>query len=451
MLVTFTNGDHSIEIAENEYETGPEFLRLLCEKRVDSIDSCHNHTTDYAVINGITFGAGVYVIDFINTEFVNCVFADADMNPAYFTRCKFCNCKFEYSDENLTLWMNSLGLKPTTKTKAIKIKPILEPKNDQIAHDYGVKVSSLPNKSYVKIKWTCDFCHKEFSLIARRDRVGSALNERKEVPNCSKHVCNECYSLYKLSDKFYGCRTYGYAGAVKKHTTDMDASNTALIGLEMEFEGDFDGWKELQDAHKGYLHYGYDSSVVGQNELSWDCGSYSWWKYLSPLKDVCNAIKNNNGHAGDSAGIHIHVSRPDVNVQDITETINKACATGIWNAIMRAVSLRNNKELFDRYANLKSSYTTHHAGISFNSHNTCEFRIFNSSTDPALILQYIKFCKEVFNLFADNSTVLIRELPKKLSKESKKLILDCAEIQIGKDFITDEQLRTIKRILKQGD
>ena len=138
MLVTFTNGDHSIEIAENEYETGPEFLRLLCEKRVDSIDSCHNHTTDYAVINGITFGAGVYVIDFINTEFVNCVFADADMNPAYFTRCKFSNCKFEYSDENLTLWMNSLGLKPTTKPKAIKIKPILEPKNDQIAHDYGV-------------------------------------------------------------------------------------------------------------------------------------------------------------------------------------------------------------------------------------------------------------------------------------------------------------------------
>lgn len=450
MLITFTNGDPGVNIDQSEYETGPEFLRLLCARREDAEDESHNHTADYAKIDGITFGPGVYVIDFINTEFYNCVFKDADFNPAYFSGCKFYGCKFEYSDQTLADWMDNLGLKLTTIKKA-KIKPILTPTNDDIARDYKVKVISLPNKSFVKIKWTCDFCHKEFSLISRRDRVMIALAERKEVPNCSKHVCSECYSLYKLSDKFYGCRTYGYAGTVKKHTTDMDASNTALIGLEMEFEGDFTGWKELQDAHKGCLHYGYDSSVSGQNELSWDCGSYSWWKYLSPLKDVCNAIKNNDGHAGDTAGIHIHVSRQDVNIQDTTERINKACVSGIWNAIMRAVSLRNNKELFDRYANLKSSYTTHHAGISFNSHNTCEFRIFNSSTDPVLILQYIKFCKEVFNLFADNSTVLTKELPKKLSKESKKLILDCAEIQKSKDFITEEQLRTIKRVLKQGD
>ena len=205
----------------------------------------------------------------------------------------------------------------------------------------------------------------------------------------------------------------------------------------MEFEGDFYAWKELQDAHKGYLHYGYDSSVVGQNELSWDCGSYSWWKYIAPLKDVCETLKKGGGHAGDSAGIHIHASIPDMRMRDLAHKINRACRAGKWNALMKAVSLRNNVERFDRYANLQVEETEHHAGISYNGHGTVEFRIFNSSVNYQLILRMLKFVKETVVIFTNSRKKPI------YSPEVKAFIQNSAKIQLDKGFITEEEYKTV--------
>lgn len=437
-VIKFSNGDPELTVPEGL--TGVEMMRWICEnRRATTMDDYQ--TFNYAIFDGIEFPYGVYIATFNNVTFKNCKFVDANFNYAVFNDCSGTKNEFYYTRVELSEWITRSGISGKAKTK--KMPPILTPSNDAIARKYGVKVVALPNKSFVKIKWTCAFCHRDFVEIARRDKVEQVLKDRMDVPNSPLKVCKTCFSTYTLSDKFYGNRHYGYSGAVGKHTTPMDASNTALIGLEMEFEGDFNGWKELQDAHKGQLHYGYDSSVVGQNELSWDCGSYSWWKYLSSLKDVCNAIVKGNGHPGDSAGIHIHISRPDVNIYDVTCNINRACRSGIWNAIMKSVSLRNNAERFNRYASLAEDCDSHHSGISYNSHRTCEFRIFNSSTDAALILRQMKFCKEVFNLFAER-----QNKPEKLSKESLALIKSCAKIQLDKGFITTAEYETITKKIK---
>ena len=373
-----------------------------------------------------------YICAFFNITFERCEFRNCDFSNVYLSGCDMKKCKFTEGTD--------FSYKGGVEIDNLKKSPILTPTNEEIEARYHCKVIALPNKSFVKIKWTCDFCHKEWYEIYRRDRVELKLYE---VPNCGKHVCRECNETYRLRDKFQGNRVYGYHGTVHKYRTPIDSDNTAIIGLEMEFEGDFYGWKELQDAHQGFLHYGYDSSVIGQNELSWDCGSYSWWKYLAPLKEVCEVLGKFGGRAGDSAGIHIHISRPDKNMELATSKVNEFGRTPEGKALFEAISLRNNKERFTTYSNLECEMNTHHAGISYNSYNTCEFRLFNSTLDYRLILKHIKFCKEVFNAFADN-----KKIWSSFSKETIAHIKECAKVQYGKGFITEEQYNLLLSKLK---
>ena len=153
---------------------------------------------------------------------------------------------------------------------------------------------------------------------------------------------------------------------------------------------------------------------------------------MAPLKDVCNVLTKYGGHAGDTAGIHIHASMRDVNMRSLAEDINVACSTGKWNALMKAVSLRNNLERFNRYANLSEPASSHHAGISYNGHGTVEFRIFNSSTDYRQILKMIKFVKETFSMF-------ITSQKRKFSPEVAVFIDSCAKSQLEKGFITQDE------------
>lgn len=361
--------------------------------------------------------------NFHNIKFVNCAFFDCDFSRAAFSSCSFENCENIGSTfpDGINVETNGTGVGPM-KT------------NEEIEREFKCKCKTLQNKKFVKCIFTCDFCHKDTVAIYRRDDVRTPF---MDVPNCDRKVCRDCYSSYNLSDKFYGHRHYGYAGPVSRYTTPIDKTNTVILGLEMEFEGDFYAWKELQDAHKGYLHYGYDSSVVGQNELSWDCGSYSWWKYIAPLKDVCETLKKGGGKAGDSAGIHIHASVPDLNMHTLAHKINQACRAGKWNALMKAVSLRNDRERFERYANLSADEAEHHAGISYNGHGTVEFRIFNSSVDNQLILRMIKFVKETVVMFTNSRKKTI------YSPEVHAFIHKCAKTQLDKGFITTEEYNTV--------
>ena len=365
---------------------------------------------------------------FKNCRFYNCKFTRCNYENAVFENCVLVECLIEDCVGTIHD-VEKIGM-----DEPVREAPMLT--NEEIEARYKCKCKTLQNKKFVKCIFTCDFCHKDTVAIYSRAHVRSPL---QDVPNCDRKVCRECYASYNLTDKFYGHRHYGYAGPVSRFTTPIDKEHTVILGLEMEFEGDFYGWKELQDAHKGYLHYGYDSSVDGQNELSWDCGSYSWWKYIAPLKDVCNALKKNGGRAGDTAGIHIHASVDNMRMRELAHKINIKCRSGKWNALMKAVSMRNNLEKFNRYANLELPETEHHAGISYNGHGTVEFRIFNSSVDHNEILHMLKFVKETFMFFANGRKKVI------YSPESKSFIIRCANAQLKKGFITETEFNQIKR------
>lgn len=388
------------------------------------------------IIKGLKLQNIGFFHEFKNVVFENCEFTNVNLGLCKFSNCRFNACKFTGNVDylkNITAVLVDCTINDTKKTNV--------PTNEELEAIVKGKVYSLPNKDYVKIKATCDFCHKDYFQIMHRCRARKIL---RCVPNCDKLVCDSCYKFYDIEHKERGNRTYGYHGPLSFFRTPMDKQNTAILGLEMEFEGDFYGWKELQDAHQGNLHFGYDSSVRGENELSWDCGSYSWWKYLAPLKNVCDVLKKHGGSEGDTAGIHIHVSRPDVRMQETTHLINSYCRVGIFHILMRAVSMRSNVERFNMYADLSASETQHHAAISYNSHGTCEFRVFNSSLDSKLILRHLKFCKEFFNLVAENTPK--EKILQSFSKATKLHIKNCAKIQLDKGFILDNEY---KELLKE--
>lgn len=379
--------------------------------------------------SGMSSDAFTFV--FKNVTFVDCQFIDCDTNLATFNDCRMIHCELIRTSGAILEVTQGVDATLCRDRPTVSLKT-----NDEIEREFKCKCKTLQNKKYVKCIFTCDFCHKDTVSIFHRNTVRSPF---MDVPNCDRKVCRECYASYNLTDKFYGNRHYGYNGPVSRFTTPMDKTNTVILGLEMEFEGDFYGWKELQDAHKGYLHYGYDSSVDGQNELSWDCGSYSWWKYIAPLKEVCDSLKKYGGHAGDTAGIHIHASVRDKSMRELARKINLKCRSGKWNALMKAVSMRSNLERFNRYADLTAEETQHHAGISYNGHGTVEFRIFNSSVDHIAILHMLKFVKETFEVFVNGRKKVI------YSPESKSYIKKCADAQLAKGFITDEEHKTVLR------
>lgn len=416
--------------------TGLDFLRKAARKNPNELIGA---TVEDVVLEDVGF-----YHKFVKTTFKNCVFKNVWFGICVFEDVNFIDCSLDGCD---TLFEHS-GVKIQGKKAKVQKRHIIPPQrsNDEVAKIVGGTVESLPNKEYARVTCECAFCHNKFRQVVKRN---SAQPWLKKVPNCDLRVCDSCYKNYELREKEHGNRVYGWRGDLSFYRTPMDAANTAILGLEMEFEGEFYGWKELQDAHQGQLHYGYDTSVSGQNELSWDCGSYSWWKYLSNLKPVCEALKKYGGHAGDTAGIHIHVSRRDTCSDTIAEKINDMCKKGTLKTLMLAVSQRNNADLMNRYASFDADYDEHHAAISYNSHGTVEFRVFNSTLDPKLILQRLAFCKTFFNMVADGKPKdkILESFPNGL----KRYIKACADEQLKKKFFTKTEYKKLIEELKMED
>lgn len=388
------------------------------------------------VITGATFdgvrGAAMFVdVTFDHCKFINNCFVFCEFKEAKLIDCMISDKEKWIETDGIQIYQNNKLVRKNYKT------------NETIASIVKGRVVSLPNDKYVKVICTCDFCHKTFARIQPRSNPEFFM---KPVPNCDKIVCDKCYADYSLRTKEGEHRTYGYRGPLSYYRTPMDRRNTAILGLEMEFEGDFTGWKELEDAHKGTLHYGYDNSVRGKNELSWDCGSYSWWKYLSPLKETCRALKAGGAEEGPTAGIHIHVSRPDVDGTEIADRINNdARRTKVLRIAMIAVSLRKDLSKMERYADFDSYCENHHAAISASNHGTTEFRIFASSLDPNIILKRLLLCKTWFNLSA--SGVRGADLLTRLPKHLKQFILDCASKQREDNIITQDEVDLLEKTL----
>lgn len=365
--------------------------------------------------------------------------------------------KFGYIDDNGTLqncvWEGESG------------QP-LPPINYERVNSPNVKFYPISNDKYEKQVETCAYCGATIITIVRK---GASKLSTQPVPNDPerRRICKRCADTTQLT-----VGGYGFTSRPSRFTTPMDACNTVILGLEQEFEGYFYGWLELQRAHMGKLHYGYDSSIAldpvtettsqrdpnnGKNELSWDCGSYSWWKYASPLKTVCEVVKKYGGHVGASAGVHIHASFNGLRGEQIESIARRSfellqSREDIKN-LMLIVSGRS-RERLDRWAYMdmthpdsretaenggvrKAKYTDHHSCISYNRAGTVEFRCFSASLDHREILKRMKFVKEYVTLIRNKCRP--DDFIKSFSAGTKKFIAECQEAQLQAGNVTREQ------------
>lgn len=329
----------------------------------------------------------------------------------------------------------------------------------------SVKYFKVSNEKYEKQVETCAYCGAITVTIVKK---GGQKLTTKKIPNdpLGRRICRKCCESTQIT-----VGSYGFTKRPSRFVTPMDAKNTVILGLEQEFEGYFYGWLELQRAHQGMLHYGYDSSIAldprtehtsddpnnGKNELSWDCGSYSWWKYASPLREVCNTVKRYGGHTGASAGVHIHASFLN-STPDQVSSIARRCFELVKTRqdikdLMLIVSGRSLERL-QRWAYLDkvhpdsveasnnggvrdAEYTDHHSCISFNRAGTVEFRCFSASLDSKEILRRMKFVKEFVTLVKNK--VHPDMFIKSFSLGTKKFIEQCQKQQYGAGNITKEQ------------
>lgn len=330
----------------------------------------------------------------------------------------------------------------------------------------NLKYFKISNEKYEKQVETCAYCGATTVTIVKK---GTQRLTHDYIPNDPQRrlVCKSCQRTTQMS-----VGGYGFDRRPSRFVTPMDAKNTVILGLEQEFEGYFFGWLELQRAHKGMLKYGYDSSIAlkekkdyhsndpnnGKNELSWDCGSYSWWKYASPLKDVCSVIKKYGGEEGASAGVHIHASFLQMSDEQ-TKFLARRCFELLQSRediknLMLIVSGRT-RERLDRWAFMENvhpesaeashnggvrpaKYTDHHSCISYNQAGTVEFRCFSACLDHKRVLKRMKFVKEYVTLVKNK--VHPNDFIKSFSAGTKLFIKQEQEAQLKAGNITEEQL-----------
>ena len=329
----------------------------------------------------------------------------------------------------------------------------------------SLKYYNISNEKYEKQVEKCAYCGATTITIVKK---GAQKLTHKFIPNDPQRrlVCKSCMNTTQMS-----VGGYGFDRRPSRFMTPMDSKNTVILGLEQEFEGYFFGWLELQRAHKGMLKYGYDSSIAlkkkesyhsndpnnGKNELSWDCGSYSWWKYASPLKEVCDVVRKHGGEEGSSAGVHIHASFTQMTTEQ-TKFLARRCFELLQSRedvknLMLIVSGRS-RERLDRWAYMddvhpesseagknggvrKAVYTDHHSCISYNGVGTIEFRCFSACLDHKRVLKRMKFVKEYVTLVKNK--VHPDDFIKSFSAGVKMFIKQEQQLQLEAGNVTKEQ------------
>jgi hypothetical protein len=353
------------------------------------------------------------------------------------------NAEYRLDLDTMSDWKSVFTVVPDDEALDINKIDIKE-----LEQTYNLKITKIPNSNYVKTVATCSFCGEEHESL---QYINHLYNPFKIVPVSSdKRVCEKCFMTYALHEKDWDHRTgsninrqYGFKGEFRKHVTPMDKVNTLILGLEMEFEGEFGAWKELQDAHKGNAYFGYDNSVVGGNELSWNCGSYSWWKHLSGLSKTCKVLRDFGAKEGPSAGVHIHISHPLMDNMILARGIlqlakkNKDIRT-----LFEVVSLRKNRERFNKYCAWSNPDNDHHYAITGGRAGyTTEFRIFSCSLDENLLLTRLKFVKEFYEQF------ILKTSPDHIlagfSRAVTNMIIQCGKEQVKDGFVSESDFQRI--------
>lgn len=177
-------------------------------------------------------------------------------------------------------------------------------------------------------------------------------------------------------------------------------------GVELELESDvsmsMDSKKEIRDfGGKLIQDVGGDPSVKGGTEIRFNHPAMSGWKYrdVSKLLKFCKTKGALTKYG--TAGMHIHISRPDI------ETVVKNFKSNLsaMQDILYPINCRKQK-LYDG----REMYFGVHDNIyrdQLHDFGTLEIRAWNATLNPKLFMARIKFCKTFTEWLAKTKVVSV--------------------------------------------
>lgn len=189
-------------------------------------------------------------------------------------------------------------------------------------------------------------------------------------------------------------------------------------GVELELESDSvmsSASKNEMKAVGGKLVYdvGSDCSVKGGTEIRFNHPAMSGWKYreVANLLTFCKS-KGAKTDAG-TAGMHIHISRPDV--KKIVDRFRDNLATMqeiLYPINCRKLNLADGRPMY--YGVRDNIYRDQVCDFG-----TLEIRAWNATLDPKLFLARIKFCKTFTEWLSKTTTVSVQSFFDYMSAKEK--------------------------------
>lgn len=253
------------------------------------------------------------------------------------------------------------------------------------------------------IKKRCEICGKTVKRIVTKemDELPTYFDMIEYTKDGKTYsICKNCEDRYHIT-KDYFARGYGYAGTTRPRRTSADKFSTPTYGVEIEVAGNIKNIGKI--GNLVYQNYectiGYDTSVEGaQFEFSYAPGTYYWYLHESKLRAVCQLLQKDNwvNKNSTTTGMHIHVGtidRPKILKALYQEQLYNESA--FWTLIR----LFGERE-FNQYCTARIGSNHHNAISASRKWGTIEFRIFRTTFDFEMIMNRIKFIRQII----DNST-----------------------------------------------
>lgn len=302
----------------------------------------------------------------------------------------------------------------------------------------------LVNKSDLTYKNLCDnlvfgeyWVIKGTDLIFVRSSNGDKIAYSKQntglTGSCASRNIHEAlarkgfeghYGIYSSTDLHY-TMNYKYTDESKKvmemlkRIKGVKVQRNPEYGVELELESSAsmstDLKEEIANFNKKLIHdVGNDPSVEHGCEIRFNHPALSGWKYkdISALLKFCveKGAKTDSG----TAGMHIHISRSDINpivakfrnnlrvMQDILYPIN-----------CRDLTMKNGGMIhYGVGDNIFHDQTT--------TFGTLEIRAWNSTLNPKMFLARIKFCKTFTDWLATTTDVCVESFFNFMDESAKR-------------------------------
>lgn len=224
--------------------------------------------------------------------------------------------------------------------------------------------------------------------------------------NCSyQENCLAEYGIYK----YHGFNDY-------KPFAMQDENTNEYFGFEIEMEGGIEGARIVKDEeYREYFHCEHDSSIENGFELISQPMTWNFLDNESRIGGLLNALEDDGQSADneENCGLHVHVSRTAFKDEDaITKAI--AIVSGFKENL--EIFARREENRYCQYTKLddkqsiKKSDVKRCAGkyeaVNTNHRDSIEFRIFQSTLNPNILMASVELCKNIVKVANSDSKVI---------------------------------------------